>query len=57
MQADSKTNDIAAVLLRVPRDLHKRVKETATVERRSVNSQYLVYVERALAEEARVPTV
>lgn len=43
--------DEAAVLLRIPRQLHAELKNQAKLERRSLNSQVTVYVEDGLSKD------
>jgi predicted transcriptional regulator len=37
--------------IRIPDDLHKRLKDAAERNHRSVHAQILVYIERGLEEE------
>jgi hypothetical protein len=43
--------DIIRTPLRLPRDLHQRVRAAADREHRSLNAQLITLVERALSQE------
>jgi hypothetical protein len=43
--------DPLSIHLRLPRDLHQRVREAADREHRSLNAQLITLVERALSQE------
>lgn len=52
-QAEAK--DFVPVMFRLPKDLHKRVKAIAAKGRRSLNSEAIVLLEKALDQAEAEP--